>query len=1566
MNRSHDISVITRFLEQLPHTGPAGFEGLTARLCEAATGQRFRLSGTGSQSGQDARAEPGYENNIKVEAKHYRKSSLNLRELAAELLQAFTADPNLELWILAASIAVKDQHAAQLESYAQVLNLELLILDVGNDGLPRMAVLMAAFPTVLHEWIDEFAPQAAWPGLAAALGEIRGDIAFGAARAQLLRKLQGTLLGYDDARERVNRKFLDTISDLGNATATFNQRVAIRAKGIQLISRISVSDLLVTWWKASSSAVPNAVVLGEEGTGKTWAVLAWLAERVQGGSLPLILPFSTAAEAISAGDTIATLLPKLLRKWTGLGDNHFWERRFRKWLADPGLRQILVLIVVDGLNERSSLNWPSFFAAAENEHWRDRVAILATDRPLHWRPNCATAGLDNFMEILISGYTDSELNQALQGKGIDLNQIPHELQKLIRTPRYCDLVTAHFEEMKREGDFTVERLIWLDARTRAQKRRGALTESEFIEVIRNLADRYRQSNSLTLSAIQFLLPSPDPDRHIYQEIIDGGLLIQKSGLSPRFVVERTRLVFGLGMLLAEESAIAVNSGKDRLYVEGEIARWFEPHPEMDLKVEICGAALFHSLVAIDYPPGARRALFLYWLRLRNWHDTAQAAFVDYVVRCPEDFVAAAEDVWSSDRDLGAAQEFLANAFVKHRDEPRVSPTLKDAISRWMGFVHPAGDPIFRRKPENEAVLRKEIERRADVAMLPGPVEICGEHLTVIENDGLLRLKRLAFLIMSSGLRAPFVHACFPWALASAVMGHHVESDVAAWVMRLSDEDLASVIISKAEHLLGRPEQLAQTAGRRLIGLFDPVRADVLFESHPDEYYERWKREKDRHAADPCVSFYKWSDEDCNKCLAREDVAVTRILGQIKEHLYDPKFDIPASLLRRASVLLLFDPMKFRTGISATEETYALEITLPLLASRDPRAISELVSRLIPTLANRNGMELYGLALWLHGFAQLLSVDQADDVIACLGRIASSTRDKSANSTDAFDQDISEAFLILSAAAKITTDRLLSVLLDRPSGAHDLLRFQPWLCGLTADGIQRAKEVLTGATDDSKKVRALWFLAFNPVKLEDDVRQYVVRLVHSDNRVLKGAALRFACLAGDEALGLLLVNSEFSFATDGEFLDSMWGPHLFVTFAAHVPFEILVRRIHPADAGFALSNKSAGPNDINIYATLLDACIIRIINASDSNVARLPRIVGNPAEQAPAKFPIFAQQDEGPSIKSSDLTWGAQRPQETMDEQSLRDLFDTQKFIEKQNRMSKERVEDVFTAWGTDAYNWFGRNFSYNALNLVCQSRPDLVTEWVKQICTAESAFRRLQGRLGSFMSQLCSVLLFQRPDLGRELWSMLRSEKYGPVLFDSILAAFRADDSTAASQARWEALGDCCNDGALSRFAYLAEAFGKTTWLSTAVQELVSHPAIWRRAKGLTIASFSNVSVQEFDGIAAAANVGDTWVEPQVPALRVNVLQNQYAQQWYRVFLDAEIEERSWGASRMLLLCGDSRFFTWRHKYEKDEDSKHLRRLKLLDANLDVNREMDREKQRKDTLFGIRIEQGEVYPFMNH
>src|ERR1051325_6056015 len=100
---------------------------------------------------------------------------------------------------------------------------------------------------------------------------------------------------------------------------------------------------------------------------------------------------------------------------------------------------------------------------------------------------------------------------------------------------------------------------------------------------------------------------------------------------------------------------------------------------MHLKVEICGAGLFHSLIDDTYPSVSRRQLLRFWLALRNWNDNVQEAFTDYVRRCPEDFIAVVEEFWTSERNLGAAQDFFRAAFTKHRDEPTVQPLLVSAV-----------------------------------------------------------------------------------------------------------------------------------------------------------------------------------------------------------------------------------------------------------------------------------------------------------------------------------------------------------------------------------------------------------------------------------------------------------------------------------------------------------------------------------------------------------------------------------------------------------------------------------------------------------------------------------------------------------------------------------------------------------------------------------------------------------------------------------------------------------------------------------------------------------------------
>lgn len=326
MCSSPTVDEATKFLSSLKPTGSAGFEGLVVALLEAATGQRFRLSYSGQQFGQDARSESSYGNSIKAEAKHYIKAKLDARDLIAELTQAISLGPTVELWVLVTSCEVGEQIATQLEKIASDQNVEVLFLDVGTGGLPRVTVLLAAFPQILRNWIQQNQiSYDAVTDLESYLRQTTADPAFELVKGQIQDKLSTTLLGYEDARRRMRDQFLRAVSDEGNALATFGQRITLLGNS-RFIQRVAVNEKLILWWSGAVRDGKHAVVLGEEGTGKTWATFDWLATDLQPNRLPLLVPFSANAESILPGETIEDLLPRLLENRRRREASHFGIR----------------------------------------------------------------------------------------------------------------------------------------------------------------------------------------------------------------------------------------------------------------------------------------------------------------------------------------------------------------------------------------------------------------------------------------------------------------------------------------------------------------------------------------------------------------------------------------------------------------------------------------------------------------------------------------------------------------------------------------------------------------------------------------------------------------------------------------------------------------------------------------------------------------------------------------------------------------------------------------------------------------------------------------------------------------------------------------------------------------------------------------------------------------------------------------------------------------------------------------------------------------------------------------
>jgi hypothetical protein len=682
-----------------------------------------------------------------------------------------------------------------LEEQAELLGVDVVVLDLGATGIPRLGVLMAAFPAAVRAWAAHNHLSYDADDVEAALLALAQESDFESAKNRLFAKLNSTI-GYDAARNRICDRLLKVLSEPADALARFHQPLSIRGPGANVVRRAQVSRALDAWWDVAGTPRP-AVAVGEEGTGKTWAVFDWALGRLERGGMPILLPFAAVAEQVSKGDSIEGILPRLMAKWTGVLSERRWQRRLSRWFSTGATGSPLILLIIDGLNERADLHWPALLATLLSDPWRGNVAVLVTDRPHHWRTRCTRAGLSEFDEIAIGAYSQTELNRALSARGLSDKDIPDGLLGLVSIPRYCGLVATYYREMVAAGDFTRERLIYIEGRARHSSRLGyPLTEQQFFGIIRDLAGHARQNPELDPRDLRPMISVPGGDEiNIYEELLSGGVLVPVPGFggTESFVVEPLRLVYGFGMLLAAE--LAKRSASSGNELEEFLTSWFEPQSDMDRKVDICASAMFHALFHPGFPESALRELIRYWLSLRNWAETAHWAFAAYVVRCPKILLEIAEDFWSSTQDSGAAQEFLGVALATHRDDSRLQPALVKAIERWMGFIHPFGRRYWtfdeeRAERSRKAVekmagspplqvaeeagkadrARREIEARAGCAVVPGDIEVAGCKLTVVSDGAFLRLARFGLLLMSTGDPSPFVGSLVRWAVASAVNG----------------------------------------------------------------------------------------------------------------------------------------------------------------------------------------------------------------------------------------------------------------------------------------------------------------------------------------------------------------------------------------------------------------------------------------------------------------------------------------------------------------------------------------------------------------------------------------------------------------------------------------------------------------------------------------------------------------------------------------------------------------------------------------------------------------------------
>ena len=338
----------------LRSSGEKSVEKLMAILLSRLIGFPIRLCKSGYQAGIDALADLA-EIPIAIEDKRYQSGSLDLRDLEGELAAAARTYPDLQLWVLAATVEVSPIQTQALWDTGENLGLAPLILDsaAARPELPEIASIVAlcasapdeTFKAIsTAEWLDDKLKAHIPP-----IDAVRADLETICAlprftdwlnrfRAKLSELPLWSLL-----TNCQNRRFGQILE--ANAHVIFGTDFDAR----KLVPRTAKNDLNTWFATAMGSYDPEVgIVVGERYDGKTWLVYDWLKDHVSTLPAPVFFIGSNRGKNGAKDlrehilDDVKRVLPSYRRHAEALIN----RQRDRRAASRPWC-----LIVLDGLNE---------------------------------------------------------------------------------------------------------------------------------------------------------------------------------------------------------------------------------------------------------------------------------------------------------------------------------------------------------------------------------------------------------------------------------------------------------------------------------------------------------------------------------------------------------------------------------------------------------------------------------------------------------------------------------------------------------------------------------------------------------------------------------------------------------------------------------------------------------------------------------------------------------------------------------------------------------------------------------------------------------------------------------------------------------------------------------------------------------------------------------------------------------------------------------------------------------------------------------------------------------------
>ena len=339
-------------------------EHLVAALLSRLLDVPIAIARSGYQYGGDAGPAGQLGRRFRIECKKYRDTThLNERELLGEIDQALSRDGALEAWVLISTLVISEQTRQSLVQHGEQHGVPILVFDWRDNELAPLAALCSIGPDLVATEFSAVAANAARSLQPESQQEVE----------RIRREFQSWCLGFDALRKRSPERLANIWSSPRESTAALGQNVAggfVKKK----IERKTVQKALEKWWSGPAEDGTPAVVVGLEGTGKTWAALNWLVDQTESQPIVLVVPSSAVVPMSGISETtVKTLLAAGIYEVAGVRGLDHWHQRLDRLLQRPPEEGPVVTVFFEGLNQDSTVEWLRLFKILQAGMFSDRV-----------------------------------------------------------------------------------------------------------------------------------------------------------------------------------------------------------------------------------------------------------------------------------------------------------------------------------------------------------------------------------------------------------------------------------------------------------------------------------------------------------------------------------------------------------------------------------------------------------------------------------------------------------------------------------------------------------------------------------------------------------------------------------------------------------------------------------------------------------------------------------------------------------------------------------------------------------------------------------------------------------------------------------------------------------------------------------------------------------------------------------------------------------------------------------------------------------------------------------------